>query len=373
MRRSIVWLGAALLLAAVAPTPAGAEDDPAALRKQVEDLKRRVRELEALVAKLGGTVPGAPAAAGSEPASARTAVLKTRVAAWFDARKALARENCPTCRGWGVVSTRSAVRDACPKCDGRKTVIPTRAFRAVHYDMKSEAWRRRPNATDEANAAYRAADASGATPLLLSTYRIDRVELVGTRFARAWVFEGTDSVSRESRWVLSPDSASKKDVWFLFGEETDGPWEEGPAAPAAAPSSPLSPAEHEALRGRVALVETRLGLEGASREGGTLVLRFHDPKASDERLFDLAVESSAFALARAAAKAVPAASDLRLVFLARWRDKFGGVEARPYRTFTISSETLSRAVPENLTQAEVVALFSPRREVHADAILWWRP
>lgn len=369
MRRgiSLAFVVAATLWGAARGSAA---DEPADLGKQVEDLKRRVRQLEALVVKLGGTVPGAPVPAG-ESLAARMQALKARVTTWFDARKAQARETCPNCRGYGMVGR----GNVCNKCDGRKSVVPTKAFRTVHYDMKTEAFRKRPNATDEANAAYKAADASGQTPLFLGSWRFDRVEPVGARFGRAWTFEGSDSVSRESRWVLAPDSTLRKDNWFVYSEETDGPWEEGSAAPAPIPASasPLPSPELTALRGRVALVETKLSLDDAWMEGTTLVARFQDPKATEERTLDAAIESGVFELARAAAKSLPSAGEVRLVFLARWRDKFGSVDTRPYRTFSIACDALSRAVPENLSRDELVALFARRRETYDDAILWWRP
>lgn len=366
-RRRVIGLLAVLSVCALRPAPCRADDDPAALNRQVEDLKKRVRELEALVTKLGGTLPGAPAAAPD----ARAAALRVRAGEWLKARMQLPRVQCPTCRGVGAVVVAANVQQACPRCEARRTIVPKEPFRVVHYDMKTEAWRR-AHTQAEANASYRNADTTGSTPLMLRKGRLDRVEVVGARFGRAWVFEENDSVSRESRWVLATDSSAKKENWFVFSEDTDGPWEEPPAAPAAPPQQ-LGAEELAALRGRVALVETRLSLEGAGMVGPALVARFVDPKAGDASTLDAGLDASAYQLARAAAEGLADVAEVRLVLLARWRDKFGGVEVRPYRALSISREALARVKPENLSREELLSIFSEQRASYDDSIMWWKP
>lgn len=325
-------------------------------------------------------VSGARAVAGpaeDAAARARVASLTARVREWFDARKRLVRVDCPKCRGWGRVEDRSGRGATCPRCDGAKQVLASDAYRKVHYDFMSPAYRGRDGAMDAANAAYKEANAARRDALYVNAYRIDRVELVGVNGGSAWVFEGTDSVSRESRWLQLTDPATKKPQWFVYGPETDGAWPPPDAAPPIPEGplpkrEPLAAAELDALRKAVRDAGIVPAVEGARREHGEVVVALFDGAPTDRRALDASAEACVFRLTGVVLAALPDAPAVRVEFLARWRDKFGTVTKRPYRTALLSRAHHAKIVPERLAPEELLALFAWSDVQPEGEVLWWK-
>lgn len=314
---------------------------------------------------------------GPPPAAAqvRLTMLRARLAEWCEARRNLVDVKCPKCGGFGVLNAGRNGFLTCPRCDGRKAVLEPKAFRKVHYDMKTEAWRRRPDAHKEADAAYRAADGAGRPRLFLKAFRVDRVELVGDRFGLGWIFEGTDDVSRESRWVWDVDPATKRETWFVHEPETDGTFA-APTVPttAAVPTrAPLAPDRLDALRKRLAVAGVKHDLEDAALEGDVLHLRLFAKAPASEAALDACVGSDTVPAARIALDAEEGIAAVELTFLARWRDKFGAVQRAPYVTAGIRRADFEKIVFANLTAGEVLALFNPRRLPDPDeGVRWWK-
>ena len=314
-----------------------------------------------------------PAAEAS--AAVRLSTLRARLTEWYEARKNLVPTPCPRCAGLGRLAAGRGASVVCPRCEGRKFVLSVTAFRKVSYDMRSEAFRKRPNAQEQANAAYKAADGATRPPLYLKSFRVDRVELVGDRFGLGLVFEGTDNVSRESRWVRGVDPATKKDTWFVHEPETDGAFaaETVPADAAVPTRAPLTPERLEDLRKRLAVAGVRHDLEDAAVEGGVLHLRLFSKAPRSEEDLDRLVAADTVPAARTALAAEAPATAVSLVFLSRWRDKFGAVGRAPYVGAGIRRADFEKIVFENLTPGEVLQLFEPKRLADPEeGVRWWK-
>ena len=315
-----------------------------------------------------------PSAAGDEKPSAppsdkmRAAALQAVVTAWCKTRENLVGD-CPTCGGRGY----NGRFGECPSCHGKRLYVGPGQWQKLHYDVYSPAKRLKLRLSD----VRAARDGEDAFNVRLKSCRFDRLQLVGTTFAKAWVFEGKDTVSRESRWVEAVDPSTKKTGWFLYSEDSDGPWSEDAASPVGgraevSKSEPLKSDELQTVRGKVALVDTKLSLEDANRENGTLVLVFADPKASDATTLELDTAASVVALSTAALDAVKDAPGVRLVVLARWRDKFGEVRKRPFRTAEIDRDTYGRIHFDRLSREEQLSHFTMLSPAYEGEILWWK-
>jgi hypothetical protein len=312
-----------------------------------------------------------PQAPASE--KARAEALKVVVQAWAKTRENLVGI-CPTCNGSGVQYRGRFVRGECPSCKGKKIYIGPSQWQRLNYDLYTPARRLKMRVED----VKKAREAEDPVAVRLKSWRFDRVELVGANLGRAYVFEGKDTVARESRWVEAVDPSTKKTGWFLFSEETDGPWMESPAvAPAVSrgdvpKGEPLSSEDLLAVRGKVALVETKLSLEDATRETGTLVLTFYNPKATDATALELDTAVSVVPLTTAGFEVMKDAPAVRLVVLARWRDKFGEVRKRPFRTSEIARDTFGKIHFERLAREEALSHFTMASPTYEGEILWWK-
>jgi hypothetical protein len=315
--------------------------------------------------------------AAKAKARSRQDALQGVVDAWLETRKGLV-DPCSSCGGRGVILRGRFTRTTCTSCNGKKLYIWPKRWQRLRYDLLTPAKRLTLKLAD-VEAEREKADPESPDTGYLKYARRQRVELVGDRFGRAYAFEGRDTVNRESRWVEVVDPASKRATWFLFSEDTDGPWEETvtppPEAvpPATVPKvETLKPDETTAIRGKVALVDTKLSFAEGSRDGGTLVLVFAHPNASDASTLVRDFDASLVALATAAFEVAKDASAIRLVVLARWRDKFGEVHKRPFRTAEISREVFGRLRFDRLERAEALSHFGLASPTHEGEILWWK-
>jgi hypothetical protein len=314
---------------------------------------------------------GRPAAAGDDPAKdrARAAALQAAVQDWCKVREALVGE-CPACDGKGYTGKFTE----CATCKGKKIHVGAAGWQRLKYDLYSPAKRAKLR-LPEVKSAREGEDPVRAR---MKDCRYDRVELVGDVFGRAWVFEEKEAVSKESRWIEVLDPAAKKPGWFLWSEDADPPWPGEAAGVATKPSAgvaksePLKAEELQSVRGKVALVETKLSLEDAVREDGTLVLILAHPKAGDATAMELDTGASVVALTTAALQAMQDAPAVRIVVLARWRDRFGEVRKRPYRTFEIARDTYGRIHFERLSREEQLSHFTQLSPKYEGEILWWK-
>jgi hypothetical protein len=300
---------------------------------------------------------------------ARAAALQAAVQEWCKTREALVVD-CPACMGKGY----NAKFVECPTCKAKKLYVGVAQWQALRYDVFSPAKRAKLRLTD----VKAARDAEDPVRVRMKDCRYDRVELVGDFFGRAWVFEDKAEVSKESRWIEVLDVAAKKMRWFLWSEDADGPWPgEAAGAPPAASigssvSEPLKPDELLLVRGKVALVETKLSLEDAVREGSALVMVFSHTQAVDGTALELDTNASVVALTTAGLDAMKDVPAVRLVVLAKWRDKFGEVRKRPYRTIEISRETYGRIRFDRLSREEQLSHFTILSPKYEGEILWWK-
>lgn len=311
----------------------------------------------------------APAAkpAPTAEAVALTNRLRARVVEWCDARKLLTQAVCETCRGWGRVEEKTGRIVTCPTCDGRKLSLRRAPFRKVAYDMKSPAWRSQSRAKEVAGEAYDAANRSSTAPGFLRSYRIDRVELLDATHGVAWVFEGTDTVPRDSRWLVAIEPATKAATWFLYDEATDGEWPREPA-PAVAPPVPPEPLPQLLGIAVQAALETFAGAhvpDARSREGRRLVLALRHRGAPAPARIATEVRADAVVLMRTIFRRMPDDWDaVRLEFTALWQDKFGAREWRPTWVVALDAETYRRIHFDNLDEQAVFALFDAKPVEH---------
>jgi hypothetical protein len=322
--------------------------------------------------------PPAPAKAAPDPAAAaRTNALRYRASEWLDARKRLVAVTCGTCKGFGVViDSRTGLQATCPTCGGARTILAKDPFRRVTYDMRSPAWRRRDGAQDEANRAYLAARGSSRGPGYLRSSRIERVELIGDRYGIVWVFEGTDSVSRPSRWVAVKEDPSKSEGWFLYSPETDGAWPDADAANPGGPTAPepLPADQVDALRTKLIVArKSPFALESATRVGNVLVVSLFDTSAKSTQEIDDAILDAFPWMTSESLDAQPDVPQVRLAFLARYRDSFGAVTKRTYCMLEIDRETYGKIHFENLKPEEAIGHFHPTKlEAPDGTIPWWK-
>ena len=334
----------------------------------------------AQLAALLGLAAGAARAADPEEAAkaraeARLTALRGVVDAWLETRKGLV-DPCSRCRGTGVLVRGRFDRVTCPSCKGTKLYIWPKRWQRLRYDVLSPA-KRATLKVPEIEAERDKADPNSPDTGYLRYARFQRAELVGDRFGRSWAFEGRDTLVRETRWVEAVDPGTQKPAWFLFSEDVDGPWDETATPAKPAPAEPAKPEtlksdELAAVRAKVALCETRLSLEDAVREGGTLVLTLSLPKAGDEPALRREADASVVPLTAAALEVAKDATAVRLVVVARWRDTFGEVRKRPYRTAEITRDTWSKIHFDRLQREEALSHFGVASPTYDGEILWWK-
>lgn len=311
--------------------------------------------------------PTKPAAAPTAEQRALADKLRTRVTEWCNARKQLSQAVCDTCRGWGQVQEKMGRIVTCPTCDGRKVAIRRAAFRKVAYEMKSPAWRSQDRARELAGEAYDAANRSSTASGFLRSFRIDRVELVGAEHGIAWVFEGTDTVARESRWVLSIEPSTKTAAWFIYDASVDGPWP--PDAPP--PSAEETPPEPLPQLLDILVQSAMKGFSGAhtpdsrARVGRRLVLRLRHAGPPDARVLRAEVRDDAIALFRMLFERMKSDWDaIQLEFTALWQDRFGAREWRPVWVVSLDADTYRRIHFQNLDADATFALFDAAPKSH---------
>ena len=331
-----------------------------------------LRSLRLVLAALGVAVTVLLTArvAPAAPIDPRANALKARVVEWYEARKGLLREKCPRCAGFGGGPTTNQRWVNCPRCEGRKSVLATKAYRKLFFDMRSPAWRARATAQDEATAAYLRADRADVPPReFIAKYQVDRVEVDGAG-GTAWALENDDPLAHESHWIWARDPKTNKDDWWVHTPETDGAWP--PALAAAEEGLALESADAVAVRQRVGLAVKKHDVRAATRVRDVLLVGLYDKKAADETTLREGGEEDAIAATRAAFEAVPWASALRVDLVARFRDKFGKVRLRPYRRLVITRAEFEKIHLDNLKRDEVIAIYGASDLAYPDEVLWWK-
>lgn len=341
-------------------------------------MRRRVGSVALVVAlacvgQAGSSAEDAtsPAQPSAEEAKALTA-LKRRVGEWMAARRGLLDE-CPNCNGSGritsVVGPRAVAR-TCGRCEGAGKAFSKVLGRKLLYDLRSPAWRLRPNAQAEADAEFKALRIADGARLCPKSWTWERGELVDADHAIAYVFEGADSVARPSQWILATDPRTKAATWFLWMEVADGRWPDpttGPAGNPAAPPAgePIPQLQDILVEG--ALRKAPLQFTVTKREHAATVLRLALalPDVPPASRIDGMVVTDAIAVVRAVWPALKSDwTDVRLTFDAPHQDRFG--ERKPLTLWTVSMAyaTFERIHWDNLSDGDAFALFQATREEH---------
>jgi hypothetical protein len=389
----------------------------------------------ALLALLAG---GAPANAGDDPApppvpapssapppvakpkpevpspedKKRLESLRDRAKKWCEIRTRIVTK-CPTCGGDGKVTKEGSragrlvlLTVPCNACvrGGR---VDTRKAREAWFDFYTPAWR-----AEQANveSAQQWIDTLPKEPAkgLLRKYSIASAELAGPvhGIVRVQETRETEQIQPTTyRWVWAEDPKTKTPTWWLW-HESDGPFAEPPPAPpdvetpptdapaAKTPETPpaaagmadpapaparsapaaLAAEAFTALAKRFAVVGVAPELVEASLAGDTLVLRLRATGVRTEEQLEAAIAEAIVPATRAAMAEQEKAATVRLVFLARYRDKVGEVAEHPFETVEMTRQLFEKIRFDRLTAIEALDLFTRDRHVYRleGLILWWK-
>ena len=305
----------------------------------------------------------------------RLGLLKDRMAVWGAAKKGL-MGTCTTCNGVGSNSALAGGRTVttpCRRCAGRGKRVSKTNFKKLYYELMSPDWRRRPDAQREVEAVYLRMDGNLEPVPRLRSYRIEGMELLGDRHASVRVFHDDDSVAREVHWVWATDPLTKVSTWFLYGGDVDGRWgevkDDEAAGDVGQEPGPCEPDVEQDVRARVERARLASTLEAVQCARSVLVLTLALPDPKTWEAAERIVHTDAVAALRAVLRDSPSCSALRLVFLAEWRDRFGAKSKLPWVVAGMPKETCRKIVFENLSPAEVFALFAVRWPQHGDLVV----
>lgn len=303
--------------------------------------------------------------------AARARSLRSTADAWWAQRRKLGVV-CFQCRGTGQVLYKRAVH-TCPKCDGRKRVVPADVYRTIWYEMRSPAFRAQEGVRQRMEQEYKQALSDGVPEVFQS--KVERHELVDATHGLVHVTENKDTTARPQRWIWA-EEPGKKPGWWLWDAGADGEWPEPEqVAPASdvQPGEPLLPQEAasfaEVLRG-----VSNLGhkVQGHAKRGTVLLLTLDSgPQPPGTLLEGVAVEDWRL-LGRALWAGPSVWTAIEFTMRARHRDRFGAVEHRPYLRGRIGVEDFRRIRWENLAIPERLALFSPERLAPPEGWTLWK-
>jgi hypothetical protein len=365
----------------------------------------------------------APSAAADPPADAEikklSASLRSRATLWCEARKT-AVYKCPSCEGKGRVSYETSeggvptrkFRD-CSRCVRGWKVKADKA-RSAYFDVYTPQWR----AIDEnvkATQAWIDGLATEPAPGVLKGYAIESVEIVGPHHGITLIRETreTEQIAPFAyRWVLLDDAKAKTSSWYQW-HDADGAWgletipvdpvatpepptpgtpvapvpstpsasppkapETGKASPPPAAPTPVAFEQDalDALGKSLAAAHVKPSLDGAEWRGDVVVVRLLPAGVADQATLDEAVAQTIIPASRVLMRDFEKATSVRLVFLAKYRDRVGDVSTRPYETVSMSRDDFAKIRFENLNRAEALDLFT--REPHVYRLegftLWWK-
>jgi hypothetical protein len=306
-------------------------------------------------------VPGLSAAEGKT----RQSRLQTRVNEWWNLRKRLVR-TCHHCNGRGLVRWGRSW-NTCPTCKGRKRVLDAKAYRALHYDMKTEAYRLLEDVRDDLEERY-LREAAGDFPLDVDRFKIDRIQWCDAEHAEVFVLENRDSVARGQRWIF----VGKE--WFVWDALSKEGWPgeaaPNPALPAAPKGGPLEAAQRADLEASIGGVNLVHDLTGAEASGTTLLLTFARKKDAAAGAARLAVAQEAISVVRAVFAPRPVWTAIHLTWMTDWRDRLGQVETRPYALAFIDRPTFDKIVWGNLAESERPHVLRWETKTYDGLVLW---
>jgi hypothetical protein len=299
--------------------------------------------------------------------AARLKRLKARAETWWNARKGLVK-TCDRCGGVGRIRWGRQIRE-CPECDGRKRKVPADVYRKLYYDMRSPAFRLQDGIQARVEDEYKVAN-GGQWPMDVDRFKITEQSLVDATHGVVLVIENKDTVARPQRWVWA-DEKEDKGEWWLWDETADGPWPAQKAeAISLAPPEPLTDEEGRFTRECLDGVGLQHTIADMKKRGTTLVLSLEVGSVpGGTALGDVAIQDL-----RGSAKAVlkPAQrwEAVEWSLLAKWRDAYGQVEAKPYMTAVLTKAAFDKIRWENLEPHEQLALFAPKYPEYPGWKIW---
>lgn len=294
-------------------------------------------------------------------------------------RCALAREQpvvskCSTCSGTGKqkapkLDSRgnvSGTKDVpCTRCDATGHVIDwTRAERA-YWDCYTRAYRAVPANRTKFEETVKAWAKDPKKEPVLTNHKVKDARLVGEWWGVAFVVENEKDEARETRWMHGRDSLTNRPGWWIWDEKADGPW-------ASSAAVEVEGEELARLKNLLRLAGVSHGIEDASYDGATFVIRLFSPAVTNEAELQAAIVGDIVPASRAGLKFHEKCGAVRLLFLARWRNKLGEVAKGPYEVAEIERSVFDRIVFENLLPEEVLQLYTRNRPVRTVEILWWK-
>ena len=216
---------------------------------------RPVGLLLALFLLLGAVAARAEPPVGTLDAKARVlrrSELRSAAGKWITHRQRFPSP-CPVCKGTGADPRVRGAR-ACPTCKAKGAWISPPDYRAVYYDMRTEAFKRLPGIQDALEAQYKEANQGLPWPTRIGRYRISEWELVDETHGIVWFLYGAARSPTATHWIWSTQAKAKGE-WCSYDSRSDGTWPVEAGEPAQE-WEPVPASQLPTLRAAVANAET---------------------------------------------------------------------------------------------------------------------
>lgn len=310
--------------------------------------------------KLGAAPPPKQSAAAEQ--RARLEALATRAREWCTLRRE-SFQKCQVCGGDGraVYRLRTGVLQEmnCYDCKGHGWRFVEEKARRAWLEYRSPAGREHAAEGFAGWAASVREDPKVVAVVACTT--AGQPTAAGSR--HALVRTTTDYLKgreqEEHRWYFADGK------WWLWTEGADPRWGSEPAVPVDA----TTVAKFSELLAQAGAAGT---LRGMDREGALLVARLTE-KAPDAVALEAEIRRDLVTASRTLLKSEPAATAVRVVFLAPYRDRFGVATPGFFRSYQIARDDFDRAVWDNLkTWEERAGLFhvEERGALPEGTVLW---
>ena len=307
--------------------------------------------------------------------------LRQRVREWGDAWKQLIIR-CSTCEGRGstrVVMGGRMLTRPCSYCDQTGRKVSDTAARKVFYDLRTPEWRSSAGSLQALGDSTEEFRKGADRKPVLTTYRLDRIDLIDATHAWTYVYFDGDSVPRSVAWVRSVEPGKGIEKWYLYMEATDGAWPqplgstvvpEGQDLPtAAAPGPPAKPealsAEETAeIQSLVAKIGPYFRPSGYGKVAETLYITLDHEQYTRGEVLRAQLTDDAIQVVRRVYGETRRWSGLRLEFRSQWQSPMGARELRSLAMVGMTRSVHDGIHFQNLRTDEVFALFEVEWRTH---------
>jgi hypothetical protein len=270
---------------------------------------------------------------------------------------------CARCQGAGAVAVQRGRMVICPQCKGRKAWISPPDYRAVYFEMKSEAFRQLPGIQDAVEKQYKEGNQGKPWPRRIKRWRMRSLELIDDTHGIAWLLFDDAKSPTESRWVWSA-GAKGKGEWCSYDARSDGAWPVATTNPEPQ-GDQVTGTEFQALRDAVNASARTFRSVDFLAQGNSLWAVF-EPRSSLETL-DHEGRIAGDALAVVAPMFLAAGSRNRIETEWRtwWRNPEGIARLLPTWTVSADRATLLTQNWASLTPTDQMSLLAWKAWEHA--------